>query len=75
MNAINTIFITLSLLFCGGYALHKIYITTKTMAIERIQKGMPHMSDFTNRLTCSKLSKSGTLKFIKNCEKRKNKMH
>ncbi len=59
MNAISGIFMALSLVFGGGYALNKIYITTKRAAVERIQRGMPPLSRFTNRLTCSKISASG----------------
>ena len=59
MNAISGIFIALSLVFGGGYALNKIYVITKRTAVERIQRGMPPLSRFTNRLTCSKISASG----------------
>lgn len=61
MNAVNGIFIALSLIFGGGYALNKIYVSTKKAAVERIQRGAPPLSAFTNRLTCSKISESGTL--------------
>ncbi len=59
MNAISGIFVALSLIFGGGYALNKIYVATKTAAVERIQRGMPPLSRFTNRLTCSKIASSG----------------
>jgi hypothetical protein len=59
MNAISGIFVALAMVFGGGYALHEIYIVTKTAAVERIQRGMPPLSRFTNRLTCSKFSPSG----------------
>ena len=61
MNAVSSIFIALSLIFGGGYALNKIYVATKVAAVERVHRGMPHLSDFTNRLTCSKISAAGTL--------------
>jgi len=61
MNAVNGIFVALAIIFGGGYALDKIYVTVKGAAVERIQHGMPSLSAFTNRLTCSKISKSGTL--------------
>lgn len=61
MNSVSGIFVALSLVFGGGYALQKIYMATKMAAVERIHRGMPHLSDFTNRLTCSKISRSGAL--------------
>lgn len=61
MNAINGIFVALALLFGGGYALNRIYVATKQAAVERVQRGMPSLSQFTNRLTCSKISPSGNL--------------
>lgn len=61
MNAISGIFVALALIFGGGYALDKIYVATKRAAVERIQRGMPPLSRFTNQLTCSKISASGNL--------------
>lgn len=63
MNAVNGIFIALALVFGGGYALDKIYVTVKSTAVERIHRGMPSLTAFTNRLTCSKITDSG--KFVK----------
>lgn len=61
MNTVNGIFVALTLVFGGGYALDKIYVAVKRAAIEQIHHGMPPLSGFTNRLTCSKISKSGNL--------------
>ncbi len=61
MNAVSGIFVALALIFGGGYTLDKIYVATKVAAVERIHRGMPRLSDFTNRLTCSKISAAGTL--------------
>lgn len=69
MNAVSGIFVALSIVFGGGYALHEIYVATKVAAVERIHRGMPHLSDFTNRLTCSKISKTGAFVPIR-CGKR-----
>lgn len=60
MNAVSGIFLALSLIFGGGYALDKILRETKRGAVEHVQRGMPSLSQFTNRLTCSKISTSGT---------------
>ena len=59
MNAVSGIFIAVALIFGGGYALDKIYVTVKSAAVERIQNGMPPLSKFTNQLTCSKFTASG----------------
>ena len=61
MNSVRGIFVALSIVFGGGYALDKIYVAAKSAAVERIQRGMPHLSEFTNRLNCSRISYSGTL--------------
>ena len=59
MNAVNSIFVAVALVFGGGYALDKIYVTVKRAAIERIHQEQPSLSRFTNRLTCAKIDKSG----------------
>ncbi|MGE3263329.1 MAG: hypothetical protein AB7K68_16230 [Bacteriovoracia bacterium] len=59
MNAVNGIFVALALVFGGGYALDKIYVSVKAAAIERIHRGQPSLGQFTNRLTCSKFTPSG----------------
>ncbi len=64
MNAINGIFVALAIIFGGGYALDKIYFTVKKAAVERIQKGQPSLSRFTNKLTCSRISRDGKLERI-----------
>lgn len=62
MNAVSYIFIALTMIFGGVfYALDKIYFTIKRAAVERVQLGMPSLSQFTNRLTCSKIGSSGQL--------------
>lgn len=74
MNAVSGIFVALSLVFGGGYALQKSYVATKVAAVERIHRGMPHLWDFTNRLTCSKISETGALVPMK-CGKKRNETH
>lgn len=59
MNAVSGIFVALALMFGGGYAMSKIYVAVKGAAVERIQKGQPSLSTFTNQLTCSKIDASG----------------
>jgi hypothetical protein len=61
MNAVNGIFLALAVVFGGGYALDKIYVTVRQAAVERIHRGQPSLEHFTNRLTCAKISKSGEL--------------
>ena len=68
MNAVGGIFVGLALLFGGGYALDKIYVTVKQAAVERIQKGQPSLSAFTTRLTCARIDKSGNFARTK-CER------
>jgi hypothetical protein len=70
MNAVSGIFVALALIFGGGYALDKIYVNVKSAAVERVHRGMPSLSAFTNRLTCSEISKSGDLVLI-GCGRRK----
>jgi hypothetical protein len=59
MNTVNGIFIALAIIFGGNYALNKIYFVVKRATVERIHKGQPSLEEFTNRLTCSKIDKSG----------------
>ena len=61
MNSVSGIFIGLAVLFGGGYALDKIYVAVKAASVERVHRGMPSLSDFTSRLTCSEISTAGTL--------------
>lgn len=61
MNAVSGIFVALAIVFGGGYALDKIYVVVKRAAVERIHQGQPSLAEFTNRLTCSKISKDGQL--------------
>lgn len=61
MNAVSGIFVALALIFGGGYALEKIFLTVKQAAVENIHHGMPSLSQFTNRLTCSHIASDGNL--------------
>ena len=61
MNAVSSIFVAIMLVFGGGYALDKIYVTVKRAAVERIQRGQPSLEQFTNRLTGFRIDKSGNL--------------
>ena len=65
MNAVNGIFVALAVIFGGGYALDKIYVTVKQAALERVHRGQPSLEQFTNRLTCARISKSGELLTLK----------
>ncbi len=65
MNAVSGIFVALALMFGGGYAMNKIYVTVKQAAVDRIQRGMPPLSKFTNQMTCSRISKDGDLVPVK----------
>ena len=73
MSALSGIFLALALIFGGGYALDRIYVAVKTAAVERVHRGMPHLSDFTSRLTCSKISRNGTLVPAKCGSRRKSR--
>lgn len=61
MSSVSNIFVALAFIFGGGYALDKIYVTVRTAALQEIHRGMPPLSEFTNRLTCSKISTKGEL--------------
>jgi hypothetical protein len=65
MNAVSGIFVALAVIFGGGYALDKIYVTVRHAAIERIHRGQPSLERFTNRLTCSKITQNGALAPVK----------
>lgn len=69
MNSVSGIFVALAFVFGGGYALDRIYVATKRAAVERIHHGMPHLSDFTARLTCGKLNERGEFHHIP-CKRR-----
>ena len=56
MNSLSGIFVGLAVIFGGGYAVDKIYVTLKEAAVERIHRGMPPLSKFTNCLTRSRIS-------------------
>lgn len=70
MNAVNGIFLALAIIFGGGYALEKIHTAIKRAAIFQVHRGMPSLSNFTNRLTCSKISERGDLERIP-CKRKK----
>lgn len=61
MNAVSGIFVALAVFFGGCYALDRIYAEVKSASVERVHKGMPSLSEFTNRLTYSKIVSNGTL--------------
>lgn len=44
-----------------AYAVDKIYVTLREAAVERIHRGIPPLSKFTNCLTCSRISTGGKL--------------
>lgn len=69
MNAVSGIFVALAIIFGGGFVLEKIYVAVKTAAVERIHRGQPSLMSFTNKLTCSKISKDGNLEKA-SCNKR-----
>lgn len=72
MNAVSGIFVALAIVFGGGYALDKISLATKMAATRNVHRGMPSLSNFTNHLTCSRISRAGTLVAMK-CKKRAKK--
>lgn len=61
MNAIGEIFAALLILFASGYGMEKIYVAVKREAIIKVHRGLPSLSAYTNKLTCSKISENGSL--------------
>lgn len=59
MNAVSGIFVAVALIFGGGYALDRNHDAVKTNAVQRVQKGTPSLSAYTNKLTCASFSNSG----------------
>ncbi len=51
MESVKEIFVALMILFSGGYAAEKMHTYVKQLAIERIQKGLPPLSTYTQKLT------------------------
>ncbi len=51
MESVKEIFIALTILFGGGYAAEKVHVYVKQMAIKQIQKGLPPLSNYTQKLT------------------------
>ena len=69
MNALSSIFVAVALVFGGGYALDRIYVSVKRAAVERIHRGQPSLEAFTNRLTHARIGKSGDLVPLKKHQK------
>ena len=61
MNAIGEIFVALSLLIGSGYAVEKIYVTVERETLIHVHRGLPSLSAYTSRLTCSKIDNTGRL--------------
>lgn len=61
MNALGEILVAISLLVGCGYAMDKIYITVKREALIHAHRGLPSLSAYTSKLTCSKIDSSGRL--------------
>ncbi|MBK7889565.1 MAG: hypothetical protein IPJ84_01570 [Bdellovibrionales bacterium] len=51
MESVKEIFVALTILFGSGYAAEKVHVYVKQAAIKQIQKGLPHLSDYTRKLT------------------------
>lgn len=51
MESVKEIFVALTILFGSGYAAEKIHVYVKQMAIKQIQKGLPPLSTYTQKLT------------------------
>lgn len=51
MESVKEIFIALAILFGSGYAAEKVHFYVKQMAIKQIQKGLPPLSNYTQKLT------------------------
>ena len=71
MNTVSGIFLAVALIFGGGYALDKIYLTIKMAAVERIQRGMPSLEKFNRRMTCSYIDAHGIQRALKSCGRRR----
>ena len=51
MESVKEIFVALTILFGSGYAAEKVHVYVKQMAIKQIQKGLPPLSVYTQKLT------------------------
>jgi hypothetical protein len=51
MESVKEIFVALTILFGIGYAAEKVHFYVKQMAIKQIQKGLPPLSTYTQKLT------------------------
>ena len=61
MNAVGEIFVALALLAGSGYATEKVYIVVERETLIHVHRGLPSLSAYTARLTCSTLERSGRL--------------
>jgi hypothetical protein len=50
MESVKEIFVALTILFGSGYAAEKVHEYVKQATIKQIQKGLPHLSDYTRKL-------------------------
>ena len=51
MESVKEIIIALTILFGSGYAAEKVHAYVKQMAVKQIQKGLPALSAYTQKLT------------------------
>ncbi len=51
MESVKEIFVALTIIFSGGYAVEKVHTYAKQMAIKQIQKGLTPLSVYTQKLT------------------------
>lgn len=51
MESVKEIFVALMILFSGGYVAEKVHTNVKQVAIEQIQKGLPPLSNYSQKLT------------------------
>lgn len=56
MSSVKEIFIAVAILVGGGFAIHKIHQKVRTMALHKVQQGLPPIGKFTEKLTGIKAS-------------------
>jgi hypothetical protein len=61
MNAVANLIVAMALLFSAGVVGKRTLIKLEAMALTRIQKGLPHLSGFTSRLTGLEYDKMGNI--------------
>jgi len=61
MSALKDLFAALLLLAGSGWALEKTYIEVRKAALIKAHQGLPSLTNFTQRLTCSKIAEDGRL--------------